>query len=65
MRVGFAEFGLSEVFHGRDMIFIRFILIKVISNELSVHRSGPDLKHFRSLGRRQTAHSNPSDHLWH
>jgi hypothetical protein len=65
MRVGYAEFGLPEVFRGRDINFIRLILTKVISIELSVLSSGPDLRHFRSHGRRQIAHSNPSDHLWY
>jgi len=39
MRVESTESGFSEVFLGRDMNFIRFILTKVISIRLSVHNS--------------------------
>jgi hypothetical protein len=64
MKVGFGEFGRPEVFRGRDINYFRFIFTKVNSTELSVHRSGTDLRHFRSANRRQTDQSHPSDHMW-
>jgi hypothetical protein len=63
--VGYGEFGRPEVFIGRVMNYFRFTFTKVKSTELSVHNSGPDLKHFRSTGRRQTGHTHPLDHLWY
>ena len=65
MRVACTELGRPEMFRGQDTNCFRFTFTKVNSTELPLHNSGPDLRHFRSVIRRQTDHTHPSDHLWY